>query len=270
MIIQHKQSPGAPSRPKYTIGSLVNDEAQYAAMLASFAEHGFGDGDVEFIAVRDARSAFEGLNAVIDHALGAFVILCHQDIRLDSEGRATLERRLGELEDIDPSWALAGNAGGMAPGRLAIRISDPHGSDRRVGALPARVMSLDENFIVLKKGSGLRFSRDLDGFHLYGADICMVADVLGWSAWVIDFHLAHLSPGRKDHTFVAATTRFRKKWSRALRPRWMQTPCALLRLSGSRAGSALGRLFEEPMRVLSRRMPWADGWTSPLPTDRRR
>jgi hypothetical protein len=251
--------------PAFTIATLVNDEIQYAEMQASFRAHGFAGPDVEFLAVRGARSAFAALNDMLSAARGAYIVLCHQDVRLIEDGRAALEARLAELEASQPTWALAGNAGAEAPGRLAIRITDPYGTDRHIGTLPARVMSLDENFIVVRGRAGLRFSRDLDGFHLYGADICLVADTLGWSAWVIDFHLRHLSPGRKDHTFREAEARFRAKWSRALRPRWMQTPCTLLHLTGSPLiRRVVGNLGEQVVRRLSRRRPGSAGWT-PLP-----
>lgn len=241
-------------KPRYTIATLVNDEMQYGAMLTSFRAGGFVEPEVEFLAARAAPSAPQGLNALLAAANGSFVVLCHQDVRLIADGRDVLDRSLADLADHDPTWALAGNAGGVAPGRLAMSITDPHGRGRRLGPLPARAMSLDENFIVVRTEAGLRFSRDLDGFHLYGADICLVADVLGWSAWVIDFHLEHLSPGRKDQTFSQAERRFRAKWSRALRPRWMQTTCTLARLSGSPIGHQLGTLVARLAGAISRRV----------------
>jgi len=255
MRISSATEAGIGARPRYTIATLVNDEVQYLAMLSAFRIGGFAEPEVEFLAARGATSAFEALNALLSVARGEFVILCHQDVRLLADNRDSLDLRLAELNALDPHWALAGNAGGMAPGNLAMSITDPHGSGRRIGPLPARVMSLDENFIVVRSAAGLRFSRDLAGFHLYGADICLVADVLGYSAWVIDFHLEHLSPGRKDTTFAEAEDRFRAKWSRALRPRWMQTTCTLLRLSGNPMGRALGWLQERPLRGIVRRLP---------------
>ena len=184
---------------------------------------------------------------MLDAARGDLVILCHQDVRLISDGRDQLEQRLAELDSLAPRWALAGNAGGAAPGKLAIRITDGHGHDVHVGALPLRVASLDENFIVVKGSARVALSGDLDGFHFYGADLCLVADTLGYSAHVIDFHLEHLSKGNKSASFHACERAFRAKWARALRPRWVQTTCALVyhfwraadtrRLAVARSGS---------------------------------
>ena len=108
---------------------------------------------------------------------------------------------MSELSALDPNWGLAGNAGGVAPGELAIRIADPHGSDQNTHSFPVPVCSLDENFIVLRADARLAFSADLDGFHFYGTDICLLADVHGYRSYVIDFHLRHLSAGNKSASF---------------------------------------------------------------------
>jgi hypothetical protein len=264
MLIEMQGSAAKNEQPRFTVGTLVNDDAHYSQMLQSFRRCGFTEATTEFLAVREAPSAFVGLNGVLSRARGDFVILCHQDIRLLGDGAEVLDQRLDELGSRDPYWGVAGNAGGEAPGRLAIRISDPHGRDRRVGELPAKVMSLDENFIIVRREAGLRFSRDLEGFHLYGADLCLVADVMGWSSWVVDFHVEHLSPGRKDETFRAAEQKFRNKWRRALRPRWMQTPCTLLRLTGGKPSRIAGRVSEGLFRRVVRRLPGAAGWSQAM------
>jgi len=246
------------ARIAFTVGTLVTDPAQYDLMRETFAAAGFSTADCEYLHVdntgRPQTCAYRGLNAVLDAARGQIVILCHQDVRLVHDTRAVLEARLAELARVDPAWALAGNAGGIAPGRLALRITDPHGADQQRGRFPARVMSLDENFIVVRRAARVGFSRDLEGFHFYGADICLAADVMGYSAYVIDFHLRHLSGGRKDTSFYAAEAAFVAKWSRALKPRWMQTTCSLVRLSGTRGGRLIGGLVRAPYGKLSRRL----------------
>ncbi|MFM9939585.1 MAG: hypothetical protein ACKVP7_08825 [Hyphomicrobiaceae bacterium] len=256
-MISTPQSSDVATRPVYTIATLVNDPAQHAAMCASFRTNGFSEPQCEFVATANPRSAYAALNDMLAAAHGRYVILCHQDVRLLGDDRAVLDSRLAALEALDPAWAVAGNAGGVGPGRLAMRISDPHGDNQHVGPLPARVQSLDENFLVVKAQARVGFSRNLTGFHLYGADICLAADIMGYTAYVIDFHLRHLSPGRKDQSFRHAEADFRAKWAAALRPRWLQTTCTLLRLGAPAPERWLGRTLERPYSSLLRRTRWS-------------
>lgn len=222
----------------YTIGTLVTDWTHYKAMTDTFISNGFGTHDCEYLVVdntgADQTSAYEGLNRILNQARGQYVILCHQDIRLLEDDRSVLDLRLSELEILNPNWAVVGNAGGGEPGRLILRISDPHGKDQRQGSFPSLVNSVDENFIVIKRSSRLGFSRNLGGFHFYGADICLLADIIGYSSYVIDFHLLHLSPGNTKSTeYAVGYSQFEQKWSTALRPRWVQMTSKLIGLSGN-------------------------------------
>lgn len=257
----------APSK-RFTIATLVNSRPHYEEMLASFDEAGFDRASCEYLFVDNTGAgqtcAYRGLDHMLGEARGEHVILCHQDVRLVHDGRQELEFRLAALEALDPAWAIAGNAGGIAPGRLAIRITDPHGADRRVGTLPARVMSLDENFMVVKRSARLSFSRDLTGFHFYGADLCLMADVKGLSSYVIDFHLEHMSAGVKGTTFDAMERAFCEKWGRAFRPRFLQTTCSLVSLTGDSVSRLIGRIAAPQLARISKRLPSASGWTRPV------
>ena len=251
--------------PDYSICTLVTDPAQYAELRASFFARGFKPPATEYLFIDNSRGqeacAYHGGNALLAVARGRHVILCHQDVRLLAEGRERLDACLAELDARDPGWAVAGNAGGIRPGALAIRISDPHGSDQRRGALPCRVASLDENFLIVRRDTRVGFSRDLSGFHFYGADLCLAADLMGYSCYVVDFHLRHLSPGRKGAEFYACEAAFCTKWARALRPRWVQTTCSLVRVSGIAsdrlAGSLARPVLERVLRRVSRLRPQA-------------
>jgi len=266
MQIEAKEiSAARPDNPvRFSVCTLVTSRVEYAEMLASFEAGGFAAPTAEFLFIdnsgTNAFTAYDGLNRLIEAAQGEVVVLCHQDVRLITDGLEQLAARLAELEARDPTWAVAGNAGGTGLGRLAMRITDPHGEDRRIGALPERAMSLDENFLVLKRSARVGFSRDLTGFHFYGADLCLAADIAGHSAYVIDFHLCHLSDGRISPAFYAARAAFRQKWSRALRPRWMQTTCGLMLLTGSRLGRILGAAIQGHALKLALRLPFARGW----------
>ncbi|HRD74724.1 MAG TPA: hypothetical protein PK264_02120 [Hyphomicrobiaceae bacterium] len=256
--------PASEGPVRFTFGTLMTSPEQHAALLATLDAHGFGADDCEVLVVDNARGAlrdaYRGLNEMLNAARGDIIILCHQDVRLLKDGREELEARLADLEAKAPDWGVAGNAGGISPGRLALRITDPHGADLQVGAFPARVQSLDENFLIVRRAARLSFSRDLTGYHMYGSDICLVADVLGWSCWVIDFHIEHLSGGRKDESFHAAEREFNAKWRRAFRPRLLQTTCTLVSIAGDPVLGFFGRMGVGPIGKISRRLPGAQGF----------
>lgn len=266
-IVRQECDNAALTETRYTIASIINNHTHLEVMHRSLRGGGFDAADCEYLHIDNTAGepicAFSGLNALLNEARGRYVILCHQDVRLMTNDRTDLDARLAELEACDPAWALAGNAGGVSAGQLAVRITDPHGANQSVGTFPARVMSLDENFIIVKREARIGFSNDLSGFHFYGADICLNAATAGWNSYVIDFHIAHLSAGKKDASFAVSERMFRNKWSNAFAPRWMQTTCSLIHLAGNPVQQLAGRLVEAPFRKLSRRLPGAAGWTKP-------
>lgn len=241
-----------PARRRFSICTLMTRPDQYAAMLASYRAAGFGD-DCEYLCIDNSagnvHDAFTGYNAFLVEAEGEYVILTHQDVELAFDDRAVLEERLRALTALDPDWGACGNSGGIALGRNAIRITDPHHGDVRMGPFPQAVGSLDENFIVARRAANLRLSRDMAGYHMYGSDLCVLAAIAGHRCYVIDFHLRHLSGGTMDASFHAAAAQFAAKYAHALRSRWIQSSAtavflsgsaALRRVAGSRAGRRLG------------------------------
>ena len=92
----------AAAEPRYTIATLVSDRAQYDAMRASFRPGGFADGDCEYLFIDNTGArqidAYRGLNALLNAARAPIVILCHQDVRLLSDGRDALDARLPILD----------------------------------------------------------------------------------------------------------------------------------------------------------------------------
>jgi hypothetical protein len=208
----------------YSICTLVTRPSEYETMRRSFVAGGFGGEDCEYLFIDNSRSndvdAFQGYNRFLAEAKGKYIILCHQDIVLIADPRDVLDKRLAELEKADPDWGLCGNAGATTTGAQEIRISDRYGEDTtRGGPFPAAVMSLDENFIVARRDANLALSHDLHGFHWYGSDICIVADVLGYKSYVIDFHLRHGGKGNVDRRFHEGLAAIAAKYQRAFRPR---------------------------------------------------
>jgi hypothetical protein len=235
---------------RYSICTIVTRPAEYSEMVESFRSHGFREPECEFLYLDNTQGnafdAYSGNNLFLNVALGEFIVLCHQDILLIGDGRAELDEALANLARLDPNWAACGNSGGGRPGRLTVRITDPHGTDLQIGTFPAKVRSLDENFIVVKRSANLAFSNDLKGFHLYGTDICIIADILGGSCYVIDFHLRHKSAGVVDDSFLKIRERLLQKYGIAFRSRWIQTTCTILFVSGA---SLLGRLLSSSIAI---------------------
>ncbi|WP_338502936.1 hypothetical protein V6R86_06215 [Sphingomonas kaistensis] len=221
----------------FSVCTLVTRPDEYAEMVATFERGGFGADDCEYLFLdntgANGADAYDGYNHFLTEAAGRYIILCHQDVLLLTDDRAVLEARLAELDAISPDWALCGNAGGAGRGRRFARISDPHGDDQRRGPFPSQVSSLDENFILVRRDANLALSHDIGGFHLYGPDLCILADILGRSAWVIDFHLRHKSGGTVGPDFNACRSVLVAKYRRALRTRWITTSCTQLLLSGT-------------------------------------
>ena len=100
--------------------------------------------------------------------------------------------------------------------------------------LPLKSISVDENFIVVKNSANLSLSADLSGFHLYGTDLCLIAKVLGYNSYVIDFNLIHKSNGNADANFFQIRKQLIKKYRRAFSPRFISTTITRFYLSGNR------------------------------------
>lgn len=237
----------AAERVRFSICTLVTKPDQYREMLQSFEAAGFTPANCEFIYADNSQGnkcdGYSATNRFLHVARGEYVVLCHQDVRLHADKREDLERCISELNSRDPHWAVLGNAGGICPGVLAIRITDPKGENTRRGKFPARVASLDENFMVVRRAANLSVSRDLTGFHFYGTDLCMVAGILGYTSYVVDFHLQHLGGASraeqsKERAFKSdyfpSRKRFIDKYRRIFAPRWMQNTGTTLFISGSR------------------------------------
>jgi hypothetical protein len=223
---------------KIPVFTFVTDDESYREMRRSFEEAGFTQARAVFIELQSAGrkgepEPYSTISQLIRERTEPFVILCHQDVRLDQgHGFSDLLAQLEALNELDPAWAVAGNACGSRRLRVIRCITDPHGgSDYR--SLPARVHSLDENFIVLRTGTGIQCSEGLAGFHLFATDLCVNALEARRTAYVIEFHLRHLSSGHKDAAYYAARDRFVAHWNGRFLARYVRTTVEVLFLSRS-------------------------------------
>ncbi|MDO6764343.1 hypothetical protein [Agarivorans sp. 1_MG-2023] len=222
---------------QFSICTLVTDLNEYQGMLHSFSAAGFTQENSQFIyadnSVGNKFDAYQAIRKFITHANAEYLIICHQDVLLDFDNQEKLSTVLQELNELDPNWALCGNAGYVDFKQYAMRISDPHDDNINIGSFPKKVKSLDENFIVVKKNAALSISKDLSGFHLYGTDMCILANILGFNAYVIDFHLRHNSGGNINQSFDESKRLLLKKYHRALKTKYIRTTCTKLIITNS-------------------------------------
>lgn len=210
----------------YSICTLVSRPSLYAQMVQSFQRNGFTADRCEFLYIDNsggnAGDGYTGLNRLLGQAKGRHVVLCHQDI-IARDGIDQLDTCLAALTETQPDWAVAGNAGLDHKRQRFMRITDRNRLDFRSPGLPAAVETLDENFLVVRAETSVRFSRDLEGFHLYGTDLALQAAVGGHSVWVIDYHVEHLAKGTFDRSFPDCAEAFEAKYLRAFKPRALRT-----------------------------------------------
>src|SRR3569833_2930079 len=229
---------------EFSICTLVTDMAGYLEMRESYIEKGFATDICEYLyndnIGQNTFEAYAGLNRFLREAKGKYVILCHQDILLKDHDIADLQSRISEMDQLDPNWGAIGNAGSVNIKYRSVHIIQASGKSNIEQYLPMRVQTLDENFIVVKNSAIPALSADLEGFHFYGADICIIANVLGYNSYVIDFMLIHKSEGNDDERYYQLKRKMIQKYRRAFRSRFAGTTVTRFYLSGSRLQSALG------------------------------
>lgn len=222
---------------EFSICTLVTKKSEYAEMLQSFVEKGFSANDCEFLYIDNSEGckydAFKGLNLFLQQAKGKYIIICHQDILLIEDDRNQLLKCIEEINFLDPSWAILANAGAVNFKWIATQIIQNNGKKIVQKKLPLRVVTIDENFMLIKKEANLALSYNLSGFHLYGTDICLIADVLGYSSYVINFNLLHKSDGNPDTNFYAIKKALKRKYNKAFRGRFLATTITRFYISGS-------------------------------------
>jgi hypothetical protein len=225
---------------KFTIATLVTDMMEYQEMVTSYGNAGFTEDICEYIYIDNSDKnnfdAYEGLNLFLQIAQGEYVIISHQDLLINYDNIDVLNQWIEKITVIDPDWAVLSNAGGIENNlyqRIAVHMVYEDGFEQIRGKLPQKVCSVDENFMLVKRSANLSLSHDLSGFHLYGTDICLIAELLGHSAYAIDFKLTHKSYGKPNELFFNILKKLIAKYAKFMRSRTIITTITDFRLSRS-------------------------------------
>jgi len=243
----------------FSICSIVTNMREYGEMKQSFEKCGFTENCEYLIADNTAGnkfSAYEAIATFIKRASAHYLIVVHQDVRCIDNQEHLIEC-LKNLTGIDNKWAVCGNAGSMGYHEERFYLDDV-GKEIKTQGLPAEVTSLDENLLIINRDTNLTLSADLTGFHLYGTDLCLVADFLGYTTYVIPFMVKHLSPGNMEELMAYKNT-FIRQYGKKLRGRFVETTCTKLYLSNSERKNILfnGWPFFSFIKLLQRiRFRW--------------
>lgn len=232
-----EESPRFEESPRLLcVATVANRLTQYAEMRQSLANAGFTEDRCRFVLFDNSagndHEPYRAINQVLDEATEPYIIACHQDILLDQgPGFDQFVAQIELLNRDYPKWAIAGNCGGKSNLAEIYHLHDPNGF-HHAAPLPQQVQTLDENFLVIRRESGVRCSKELAGFHLYAADLCLHAAELGFSCFVLDFYLTHLSGGDagSEH-FKAGLRKFQEYWNKKFAVSLVRTPCTFFYLS---------------------------------------
>jgi hypothetical protein len=201
-------------------------------------------------------SASKAYNDAIEKSRNDLIIFAHQDVIFPDEWLAQLEKALRYLEINDPDWGVLGCYGRtLDQGAHGYVYSPGPGFIGAPFENPAKVQTLDEIVLILRKSSGLRFDDTLPNFHLYGTDICMRASKLGRRSYAIPALCVHNSLHYLvlPDEFYACYKHVRRVWKASLP---IQTPC--IRITASNKFLYERRLREFYLRHIRHRTVIAD------------
>jgi hypothetical protein len=213
---------------------LVNNLLASPCLTAADSPH-------QVILARGGPNVGAKLNSGLERASSEWVVCLHQDVWLPPKWDVRLAQQIQEAElrlgpigvagvygvgDViarpDPTQPLAAERIGWVVDRGRMLRDGP--------VLPARVATLDELLLVVRRDCGLRFDTAL-GFHLYGADICLQARERGLAVVAMGALCHHNSRSvGLSEAFFASAEVFARKWSHRLP---IATPCVIIDRGGA-------------------------------------
>jgi hypothetical protein len=256
----------------FSVCCLVTRHTDYTNLRRALHEQGFNQSNCEFIVCDNSKgnkfTAYEAIVAFLAEAKGKYVLIVHQDA-IPLEPASKLLARIAEVEKADPLWGVIGNAGrtSRAEAVLSLVIQD---ETFKLGRPFREVETIDENVIIVRNGTGITVSADIDGFHFYAFDLCSVAARLGYRTYVVDHLWRHDSRGIVDDSFFKAKRHMEAKMRHYSRRRAAPTTCTALCWSNSplehaRAQALSLRLIGHPVhRKAWWQLWWRALFTNPL------
>lgn len=193
----------------------------------------------DILALDNSLNKYDGYSAArkfLKNATTKYIIICHDDVRLNGLSLHELDTQIQGKERFDPSARVFGIAG------VSVNYSFPpikyghyfaHNEEYWGFGDDGRASSLDECFIIIRNELDIHPSSFLKGFHFYASDLCINAELSGYSSYVIDFPVTHKSTGSLNREFFNSKDTFTKHLNKIGYHKKYATTCTVL-YSGSK------------------------------------
>lgn len=219
----------------FSICTFVTNFAEYNEMVDSFKIAGF-ESNTEYIYIDNSNGnsfdGYLGMSHFLSKAHGKYIIVCHQDV-LAIDRYSILLQCIADIETVTKKWAILGNAGAIRIKKMVSYYINGRNEFFNHGTHPAKVISLDENFLVFNRTACCGVSDDLKGFHFYGTDACILAKMRGYGCFVIPYLIKHKSFGTTNKDYFKQKVNFISQYNRKLKSKFLETTCTKLYISGS-------------------------------------
>ena len=211
---------------------VYNDSVQYQAMVDSAPSKRIGNG-IEVVGVDNTNNRFSSAASALNFGARQtggdnILVFLHQDIRFLS---ASFLERLKNVVRAHPQriFGIAGSRTSRKDSPMISNITE--GSGRvydTLGSSIEEVFTLDECLLACTYNMfgvlGGFDAHTCNGWHLYGADLCLSAKLKKIPSYVIDAHdVLHISGGKRDATFYACERLLAQKYAKDFSQ--VKTPC---------------------------------------------
>lgn len=192
-----------PKTVDFSIITLVRNLDDYKDFLNGLRKQN-GQHSIELIAIPNFyntfTSAFKGLNTGLDVSSGKIIIFCHEDILITQNWLNKIKKHISELTSEQERIGVLGMAGITLSGQSIFYLTNHNGTHiNNYGKSRFETQTLDELCLCTLKENNLRFNDEyFDGFHFYGADICLSAKLNNMKNYAIDAECYHKSDGSKN------------------------------------------------------------------------
>ena len=213
----------------FSICTLVKDWKRYGTLKESLFYNGFINDKDEVLTIDNAEitkfDCYKGVNHFLKQSVKDFTIIIHDDV-VFLKTRDQLIYQIEKITKTDPRAKVFGVVGtGQDKLHGSGHFFSLQGEEYWGFKNNGLVNSLDECFLLIDNSCGLLLSDDLSGFHFYGSDICINAELLGYNSYVLDFPINHLSPGNLNDDFLKARALFEQHLRKIKYSKIVNTTC---------------------------------------------